>query len=417
MVVATVDVQLDHRVPEIVEHGLILDLRKLHGAEAVFLLHGAGQGQANVLGFRCVRVPVLLGQFRKFAPHPLEALQQLGGEQAAFAIEDHIYRLVVGDGGFVDPGGGQGVVGVGQANRLGADGDLVALESLGVAVAIPPLVVIQANIIDVAQIHGVADVADLLGQLAAHGGVGLHDLELLRGQRAGLGEDLVRNGDLADVVKGRGGGDPVDLHIIQLIFRMIPGDLLQQQPGKAPDPQDMVAGFGAAVFNNGRQGIHHGLVGVSDGATLVFHQSFQVPLVGVQIHQYLDSAADGQSGVGLVDHVLHAHQKSGLLPLAGAGGADEADHRDLRFAGSPGRLCQRLEAGAFGGGKIRNDRSDALAVLPQKQDALLGVLGFQEIKAVFKDGVQGAAVAGSVAYQQKRIFHSGFHGGSSPLDR
>ena len=49
----------------------------------------------------------------------------------------------------------------------------------------------------------------------------------------------------------------------------------------------MIAGFCTAVFNDGREGIHHGLVIFANGMALFFHQSFQLPLVGIQLCQDL----------------------------------------------------------------------------------------------------------------------------------
>ena len=68
-----------------------------------------------------------------------EAFQQKGIERAAFPVQDHPHGGLVGERLFVAALTGQGVVHIGQGDDLRADGDVIALEAVRVAPAIPAL--------------------------------------------------------------------------------------------------------------------------------------------------------------------------------------------------------------------------------------------------------------------------------------
>ena len=68
-----------------------------------------------------------------------EAFQQKGIERAAFSVQDHPHGSLVGERLFVAALTGQGVVHIGQGDDLRADGDVIALEAVRVAPAIPAL--------------------------------------------------------------------------------------------------------------------------------------------------------------------------------------------------------------------------------------------------------------------------------------
>ena len=112
----------------------------------------------------------------------------------------------MGDGRFIAAHAGQGIIYVGQGGDLGGDGDLLALQAVGVAPSVIPLVVPAADLIGGVDEGVVRVKGQLLQHLRTDERVGLDDLKLLRGQPPGFVQDVAVDGDLADVVEGGGGG-------------------------------------------------------------------------------------------------------------------------------------------------------------------------------------------------------------------
>ena len=102
------------------------------------------------------------------------------------------------------------VVGVGDGHDPGAERDLVGAQAVRVAVAGVALVVVEDDR------HGVLERGGLLEDDLADARVLDDRPPLGRGQRGRLLEDLLRDGDLADVVEQGGDPDPVDLGLRQL---------------------------------------------------------------------------------------------------------------------------------------------------------------------------------------------------------
>ena len=76
----------------------------------------------------------------------IQAFQQQRVEAAAFAAADHFERFLVGKRLLVAALARQRVVSVGERDDLRGDGDILALEAVGVALAVPALVVPAADL-------------------------------------------------------------------------------------------------------------------------------------------------------------------------------------------------------------------------------------------------------------------------------
>ena len=163
--------------------------------------------------------------------HCGEAVQQQGVKGAAFPVEDHGDGGLVGEGGLVAAVAGEGVVHIGQRHHLRGDGDLVPLQAIGIAAAVPPLVVPAADLVGGAHQRVVLRYGHVPQQLVADDGVALHDLKLFVGEFAGLVEDLVRDLDLADVVQGGEGADAGDVLLREGVAVRDGDQLLQHQAG------------------------------------------------------------------------------------------------------------------------------------------------------------------------------------------
>ena len=181
----------------------------LGGGKLLVVVHFLGHGaHFHLGGALAAAVLQLLGQL---GGHLRKNLQQQRVEGPALPLQDHFHRLLMGEGGLVDPGAGQRVVHIGQGHDLGGNGDAVPLEPIRVAPPVPPLVVPAADV--PSHLHQGAGTLDGNGlhHVRADDGVALHDGELLIGKPAGLVENFPGNGDFAHVVEGGGGTDEGDV--------------------------------------------------------------------------------------------------------------------------------------------------------------------------------------------------------------
>ena len=101
------------------------------------------------------------------------------------------------------------MIGIAGEDDPAADRDRRACEAVWIALAVPALVLVADD-----ASHG-AQARDGAQDALADRRVLTHDHPLPLAQRAGLVQDLVRNPDLADVVKERRGADAADLFAVQ----------------------------------------------------------------------------------------------------------------------------------------------------------------------------------------------------------
>ena len=137
--------------------------------------------------------------------HLGEHLDELGVELDAGLAAQLVDRGLVRDRGAVRPAGDHRLVGVDDRHDPRPDRDLAAGEAVGIAAAVVPLVVVEHDRRRVAQRAGLLedDLADLR--------VLRHDPPLGRREVAGLGQDLVRDRELAEVVEQARGADALEL--------------------------------------------------------------------------------------------------------------------------------------------------------------------------------------------------------------
>src|SRR5574341_189193 len=174
---------------------------------------------------------------------------------------------------------GHGVVGVDDGNDAGAEGDLVSLDAVGVAVTIPAFVVV------VDDREGVHEKTYPLAYLAAGVTVLLDDRVLLRCKPARLLQDRVRDHDLSHVMQSRTQAHDLDLAAGQFEARGDDGGVLGQAPA-------MAAGIGVAAFDGlcesqggveGEAGERFALADAAEGDLGLTGQALQTRyLIGVE---------------------------------------------------------------------------------------------------------------------------------------
>ena len=139
--------------------------------------------------------------------------------------------------------GGHRVVDITQRDDARHLRDARSLELARIAGAIERFVVPVGHVD-----RAVAEIAVRHQDIAALGGVGLHELELLLRQRAFLVENLQRRERLAHIVQHRGDADGVE---ILLAMAEVAREIDRQQP----DVDAMLRGIGVAVADPGQP--HH----------------------------------------------------------------------------------------------------------------------------------------------------------------
>ena len=141
----------------------------------------------------------------------IQAFQQQRVEAAAFAAADHFERFLVGKRLLVAALARQRVVSVGKRDDLRGDGDILALEAVGVALAVPALMVPAADLKGVFDDRFILIDRQVGDDLRAQPRVLLDDVELTRRERGGLGQDVLGDEELADIVQARGDADGLNI--------------------------------------------------------------------------------------------------------------------------------------------------------------------------------------------------------------
>ena len=149
------------------------------------------------------------------------------------------HRLAVG------PRGDHRVVGVAGEDDARGDRDRGAGEAVGVAAAVPALVLVAHDRREVPELRGAPQ-----DPLADHGVLG-HHAPLGVGQRPGLVEDLVRDRELADVVQQR-----AVAHLLEVGGRE--AEQARDVRGQRDDLLGVLVGVVVAGLDRGRQRLHRG---------------------------------------------------------------------------------------------------------------------------------------------------------------
>ena len=200
----------------------------------------------------------------------------------AHTVHDDGVGLLKGHALLVHALADEGVVDVGDGHDAGFQRDGVGLEALGVAGAVPALVVVVGDVLrDVAEAVVLHALENFAHDPRALGGVGLHLVELLRGEAAGLAQYGVVHGDLAQVVHGRG-LDEVPAEVVRERGRAALADGFGQQAHALAGAPDVAAGGVVAALNHGGHAQYQPVVHRHDVGGLVGHLALQLGVVVAQ---------------------------------------------------------------------------------------------------------------------------------------
>ena len=142
-----------------------------------------------------------------FAEQPTEDLDELRIKLDAGVLAQLVDRCLMTDSGLVRPVVDHGVIGIGDGHDARAERNVAAAETVRISVAAEAFVVMQDDG------SGVPHRGDAINDHLADAWMLNDGLPLIWRERAGLLQDLLRDADLADVVKQRGDSDPFDFLI------------------------------------------------------------------------------------------------------------------------------------------------------------------------------------------------------------
>ena len=158
-----------------------------HGAEDLELTEIIGPG----LAADGERVPI--------RHHPAQDPHHLGIEASAGGLAGHdVQGLVAAHGLLVGPPRHQGLEDIGGRGDPHQNAKLTGAQPIGITAAVQTLMVVADN-----EDHARVVMA-LAKEVGPEQGMQAHDVPVLGGEMAGFEQDIVRNGDLADIVDKAG---------------------------------------------------------------------------------------------------------------------------------------------------------------------------------------------------------------------
>ena len=335
----------------------------------------------------------------------IQAFQQQRVEAAAFAAADHFERFLVGKRLLVAALARQRVVSVGKRDDLRGDGDILALEAVWVALAVPALMVPAADLKGVFDDRFILIDRQVGDDLRAQPRVLLDDVELTRRERGGLGQDVLGDEELADIVQARGDADGLDIFRPDGAVVRPFQQAVQQQSRDAADICHVRASLAAAelhrVAENGGKNVGVPLAAVE----VVGDESRQLPRLGVEQDGVDDAAADYIGHEGTADIVRRAELK-GAVDVAAARFHGDHDGGDLVDPPAAVHFLQHLEAVRLGHHNIQQQRGDIALVRRERGDGLLAVGGLENIEVLLQHAHKDRAVQfGIVRDQQLSLIH------------
>ena len=289
------------------------------------IIEGGGRNMRSRLDLAGQMVGILCGKLSKFIPHIFEAFQKPRRKFPAFSIQNHTEGLAGGDGFFIHAVCRERIVAVRDGHHLCADGDAVPFQAIRITISIPSLVMIAADPVGIFKILLIPQTVQVCEKLAAFHRMGLHDFEFFICQLPGLVENTVGNGNLTDVVQGRGLHNELDLPAVQVVDLVVLRHVLQQNLCEHPDAADMLTGFKAAVFDDRGEHIDHRGIGLPRAGGLFRDHRLQLPPVAAQFNNIFNTVFNFSGIEGLGDDIGCAQFK---YPGAVSHAVVRRDHDD-----------------------------------------------------------------------------------------
>ena len=300
----------------------------------------------------------------------------------------------------------QGVVDVGHCHDLRGNGNILTLQAVRVAAAVPALVMPAADGVGCLDQRRLLLEGELVENFRTGGGVGLHRVKLFLRQFAGLVQNRLRDVDLADVVQRRRRADQRNIGGVQIVFVGFPDQRAQQDAGRRLDVQHVQAALAVAELDDMAENVDHRRVAFLFFVDLLGHQPHQVLLLGVE-HQGVDDAAVHNGHIKRAADVVSRAQIVGTLHIAGCVLGRDHNDRDIVDPVIFIHHGQHVKAVHFGHHDIQQQQVNVDVGLHDGH-CLAAVLGFEDFVTVAQHLRQDSAVhCGIVRYQDLFFFVHG----------
>ena len=342
-----------------------------------------------------------------------QAVQQQRVEGTALAVQYHAQRGVVIVGVLIAALAGQSVVYVCQCHHLRRNWDLIPFQPVGVAIAVPALVVPAADGVRHLQKRLVLRnrLSQILQHLCARHGMVLDNGKLLGSQTAGLVQDFLRNDDLADIVQRRGGADACDIAFIQLVAVGLLHQPVQKQVGQGADVHNMKPALAVAELHHMAQDADHQHAVVLFFVHLIGDKAGEPLLLGVQHEDILHPAQHHDPLEGTAD-IIRYTQIVGTLYVGSILCRRDDDDRDLVQPCVVLHHPQHVKAVHARHHQIQQKQGDIRA-LPHQFHRCCTILCFQIVIAIAQYLLeQGTVDLGIIRDQDLRFL---VHGHVSPF--
>ena len=176
----------------------------------------------------------------------------------------------------------QRIIHVGHRDHLRGDGNLVALKAIGIALAVPALVMPTRNLVRIFH-KRIADVmaAQLKQHVGADRGMRLHNLELLGRKAPGFVENRIVNRHLADIVQRRSQGNRGAFLIVEGNRAATLDQTAKQQLGQLFDVRNVPAALAVAKLHDAGHDVDEHATVLDALVVLLGQQARQAALFGV----------------------------------------------------------------------------------------------------------------------------------------
>lgn len=160
-----------------------------------------------VLFFNSCGIPSIFtfaSQFFKVLPCPLETVHDLRRKSAAFSCNDHLKSFVLWECLLIYSFMYQRIINIRNRHNLCRNRNFIPLKTVRITPSVIAFMMVAADFMACSSILLIPYIMNMVQNITALCGMGLHIFKLFSGQLAGLEQNGVRNCNFSDIMKCAG---------------------------------------------------------------------------------------------------------------------------------------------------------------------------------------------------------------------